>query len=232
MTQIEGVDSKESIPAQAPGEVHEDHSSIITGAQLDIATWYEAMKVLPPAMFSTLSGLEEWATECGYSSKPLGMNNSFRFIESKGPPNKQRSYSQLWVKASYGAYRKGFATLHSERDKIEIKKLSLLHADHVINKGRLTQNYPEAWVMLFPVQAGANSGFGWQVEMKLPSVVAGKDSLNLEPLTAFKIFCGDMPKTKEELKKVLDKRVKGMILGKTGSDLCDEMEKAVAPYLS
>jgi hypothetical protein len=82
--------------------------------------------------------------------------------------------------------------------KIAYQLLAVLDADHVLNRASLKQ-IPDAWVMLFPVPADGNRGFGRTVERFRPSVKPGTRTMPLTPETTFKLFCGAMPRNRSEL---------------------------------
>lgn len=73
-----------------------------------------------------------------------------------------------------------------------------LDGDHVVNKSSL-KNLPDAWVLMAPVHADANRGFGCRVERNYPRYKQGKGRLELDPSMAFKLFASFMPTTSEEL---------------------------------
>jgi len=79
-----------------------------------------------------------------------------------------------------------------------------LDADHVINKSSLTK-LPDSWVMLFPVPADSNRGFGRHIERSVPKAAVGIGQMDLapKPLVAFKLFANFMPKTRTEFAKAM-----------------------------
>lgn len=77
-----------------------------------------------------------------------------------------------------------------------------LDADHVVNKSSL-RNLPDAWVLMAPVPADANRGFGSLIERHYPKYKQGKDRLELDPITAFKLFASIMPASPQELEHVM-----------------------------
>jgi len=89
------------------------------------------------------------------------------------------------------------------------RSLGVLDADHVINRASL-KSFPDAWVLLFPVPADANRGFGRKVERWRTAVLKGTKRVNLEPLQAFKLFSSVMPNTNDEVNEVM-KAIRGQI---------------------
>ncbi|MFR0713651.1 hypothetical protein ACLUS7_01200 [Enterobacterales bacterium BD_CKDN230030183-1A_HGKHYDSX7] len=79
---------------------------------------------------------------------------------------------------------------------------STLDADHVINKQSL-KDIPDAWVMLAPVIASSNRGFGLAVEKYAVPFTAQRGSIGLDAVTAFKLLASTFPKTA----KTLDEQV-------------------------
>jgi hypothetical protein len=105
---------------------------------------------------------------------------------------------------------------------IAYQLLAILDADHVLNRASLKQ-IPDAWVMLFPVPADANRGFGRMVERYRSQVKPGTNTMHLMPETAFKLFAGAMPRDQNELQKL-----KRIIEGQIGvRDYVDRMCAAV-----
>lgn len=93
--------------------------------------------------------------------------------------------------------------------KIAYQLLAMLDADHVINRASL-KKIPNAWVLLFPVPADANRGFGRIIERFRTPVSPDTKSINLAPEVAFKLFCGAMPRNRHQLNS-LKKFVEGQI---------------------
>lgn len=78
-----------------------------------------------------------------------------------------------------------------------------LDADHVVNKSSL-KDLPDSWVLMAPVQADANRGFGSRIERSLPRYAPGVDRLELSPIIAFKLFASVMPSSQRELDQAME----------------------------
>ena len=108
---------------------------------------------------------------------------------------------------------------------------STLDADHVVNKGSL-KDLGDAWVLMAPVHADINRGYGAKVEKHLPKYVPDKKFLELSPLVAFKLFASFMPTSPRELEQAM-MLVSGQ-LGATGEldvvikTMYEEMKKRLA----
>lgn len=210
-----GSEDKHASSQQLWGVLDREYSSVVMRARLDFSTYLEEFGSPPPVMFSDLVGLESWAynNNLEVNAVPGDRKGNFRHVtnDTVSSYKQQLVYSQLWVRASHPNYRSVFAAWHAKCDRIAIKQLSDLHADHVINRRRLREFHPNAWVVLFPVPADANITFGSRIEKKLLSIDANQHSVYLEALYAFKLFTGHMPKTKVEL-EIAMKRFRGQFL--------------------
>jgi hypothetical protein len=78
-----------------------------------------------------------------------------------------------------------------------------LDGDHVVNKASL-KGLDDAWVLMAPVHADANRGFGSRIERAKPQYQSGTGVLTLSPIIAFKLFASVMPVNASELEKALD----------------------------
>lgn len=100
---------------------------------------------------------------------------------------------------------------------------STLDADHVINKQSL-KDIPDAWVMLAPVIASSNRGFGLAVEQYAVPFTAQRGLIGLDAVTAFKLFASTFPKTVKTLDEQITVFRKGFI--PAGPGLKAELEAA------
>lgn len=186
--------------------IHDGQASIIVNARLDLATYEEGFNTMPPAMFSNWADLQSWACRNGLKLKFID-NSKDNIVLITGEfncGNYRIPYRQLWAKAAYKPYRNPWITFHEKADKLSRPRFSTLHADHVISKGRVLYNNPDAWVMLFPVPGGSNSPFGSLVEKKLAKLPPiGSSGYSIDGLVGFKIFSSEYPRTASELQEQL-----------------------------
>ena len=77
-----------------------------------------------------------------------------------------------------------------------------LDGDHVVNKSSL-KDLTDAWVLMAPVHADANRGFGSRVERHYPKYKRGTGRLELTPTMAFKLFASVMPTSPLELEQAM-----------------------------
>lgn len=221
----EGSEKSEMCFAQ----VNASYSSVISGTRSDLINLLDNRSLLP-LFFANFTSLEAWASQQKLSvqslreqlnqshhldGKPCGLGEWAKcrgvsvgdFPESKDNIVRVRSknepyfYDQLWVKASWGAYRNPFRSWHRLRDRLLPEQdLKTLNADHVVSKGVLKAlGAPNAWVLLFPVEAHANQFFGSLLEQKIaanPSLVS-VDEIGL--LSLFKVFSTKMPRASSEV---------------------------------
>ena len=129
--------------------IHDGQASIIVSARLDLATYEEGFNKMPPAMFSNLADLQSWVNGNGLNLKfILNSKSNIALITGEFNCGSYRiPYRQLWARAAYKPYRDPWVMFHQKSDKLSRPRFSTLHADHVISKGRVLYNNPEAWVM-------------------------------------------------------------------------------------
>lgn len=175
---------------------------------MDLSHYMDTFRATPPAMFPSRHHLACWIETSklaveevpGSAGNILRVHGAFDDTLDVAVP-----YSQLWARADYENYRNPWATHHSHADAVDVKKLTSLNADHVINKARVLTNYPQAWVMLFPVQSGSNTRFGGSIERFFPPLSPGiRDGYLIDGLVGFKIFSAEYPRTQFELDAQLD----------------------------
>lgn len=77
-----------------------------------------------------------------------------------------------------------------------------INADHVYSKAAL-RTQPDAYVLLFPVPADANQGYGRVVEKYYQSRREDGAALYLSPGMAFKLLSGTMPKISQDVDPIL-----------------------------
>ena len=100
-------------------------------------------------------------------------------------------YRQVWVRAPFRGYRHALVQASIPGFGMQAADLVNLDADHVVNRARLRE-WPDAWVLLFPVHRRANRPFG-AVEAKLPPIAFGDERVDLDPLLGLKLFCSVLP---------------------------------------
>ncbi len=132
---------------------------------------------------------------------------------------------QLWVRRDNGGHRKAFVDLVASKYSLSKSDLKKIDVDHVVNKKRV--QHPEAWILLFPVPAGANQTFGSIVERWLPIVAKDVDRVDMTAIMCFKLFCGWIPNGRKDLKRVM-RDILGQIYS---SGFCGQMERNISPYI-
>lgn len=111
-------------------------------------------------------------------------------------------------------------------EKIAYQLLATLDADHVLNRASL-KKIPNAWVLLLPVPADANRGFGRIVERYRTQLSPETEKIDLTPEISFKIFCGAMPRNKQELNS-LRKVIAGQLQADDYvNDMCSAIETKI-----
>lgn len=183
---------------------------------MDVAVHIEEEGECPPALFANRGRLIEWASKRRLEIRQVG-NRSIENVcqvtnETPGSLRLGETlvYDQLWVRASYTAYRSAFRDWHAGRDKVSATDLAGLHADHVCSRALLRRQYSDAWVVLFPVPSGANTAFGSKIERRLcRGALPSKEAL--DALMLFKLLCGVMPKSSVEFEHALITVVGGIL---------------------
>jgi hypothetical protein len=183
---------------------------------MDVVVHIEEEGECPPALFANRQRLTEWANKRRLEILPVGNRSIENVCQlTNDTPRSLRLgetlvYDQLWVRASYTAYRSAFRDWHAGRDKVLAIDLAGLHADHVCSRALLRRQYSDAWVVLFPVPSRANTGFGSRIERKLClGALPSKEAL--DALMLFKLLCGVMPKSNVELEHALVTVVGGLL---------------------
>lgn len=189
----------ESEEAWAP--LGED-SQIVASVRLDIAMMTEADLEPPPVLFKTFQLLETWRLQHGLIVKEIEGVKLSSAVRILGQYQARRlsstfEYDQVWVRSTYSTYNQAMKVVALQGFDVDKAALAGTHADHVINRARLS-SMPDSWVLLFPVSQHANSPFG-AIESLLQPIDGGLDRINLPPLVALKLFCGRMPKNSSEL---------------------------------
>lgn len=183
------------------------YTSVVLGARLDLLIFIQKFGMTPPAMFKDAESLEDWLgiNDFGCEEVTGSAKNIVRVFGEFGFGEVRVGYNQLWARADYNNYRKPWASYHRNADEV-VGSMQTLHADHVINKERILPNFPDAWVMLFPVPGGSNSPFG-AVEHSLPDLteedIEEDGSYAIDPLVGFKIFSSEYPRDQSELDEQL-----------------------------
>ncbi|WP_148058642.1 hypothetical protein [Pseudomonas frederiksbergensis] len=147
-----------------------------------------------------------------------------------------RPYLSKNERSKLGSTLKSLAELHGEwsLDEQLAKKNEeflqtldcILDADHVLNKSSL-KNIPDAWVLLAPVTADSNRGFGRHIERYSMRVAKGVNSVSLTPAVTFKLFSAMMPVDSSELETQLG-YIKNKFLLTPGLEAeMEEMEKII-----
>lgn len=228
--EAEEVASEQPEACFAP--VNGNYSSVIAGARSDLASLLSERRQLVPLFFDTFRDLKDWADGQRYLVEPLRGQLDSSHSMSKQPCDrktwaqlrgvrvqhfpgstknivrvrcKHNSYDQLWVRASWEYYREAFRSWHRLRDELPAElDLSTLNADHVVSKAVLQAlNKPNAWVMLFPVEAHANQFFGSLLERKIAAGSLRMDVCDIQLLSIFKMFSTKMPRNETELDAAL-----------------------------
>lgn len=187
------------------------HEAALTGlmmtARLDFTTIYEEDRELPPLFFREFSALYTWAMDrcllvkrvreldCGGAYRVSGQYRGINTLSAWG-------YDQIWVRVACNQYRTALQKQALSVFNLSDRDLAGVHADHVINRGRLKEHLG-GWVCLFPVPARANTHFGSVVERKMRPVSADVDRIDLSPLVAFKLFCGIFPRSPTQLEAAM-----------------------------
>ncbi|WP_236425622.1 hypothetical protein, partial [Pseudomonas syringae] len=106
-----------------------------------------------------------------------------------------------------------------------------LDGDHVVNKSSL-KDLSDAWVLMAPVHADANRGFGCRVERNYPRYKQGTGVLELDPSMAFKLFASFMPTNPKELEEAMG--FVGRQMGPLGEldDVIEEMYIQMKSHLA
>ena len=215
---------------------HPSTVEMFSDQRLTVSLVLEEENTPPPVMFSSRVGLVTWAEEhglCCDNLKEHDKNFALRVHGDYRAANTYFRYEHVWVLASYRQYglaQRDAADLIYSRGNIdpasideeleedgsdrvppsEALRVHKVDADHVINKSSLKEHQPEAWVLLFPVPRNANRGFGAKFERFYPSVSAETNRVDLPSEVAFKLYCGAMPKTKEQFVRAMGK-VRGQL---------------------
>lgn len=217
--------------------IMDGRSSRIIGLSLmDISSILEFDNTVPLVLFKDRQALMEWSASRRLRVEKIegfSKNNALRI---RGPYQCQAGYSfgynQVWVRAKYTNYARFLRRIAETSFKHAPSDLTGIDADHVINRARI-KHLPDAWVMLFPVPKGPNRGFGARIEKYLPKPVANTASVELPPLIAFKLLCGELPKTMAQLTHAMESNIRCTIMQHIpfAKEYCDQMEKDVAKFM-
>ncbi|MGE7471980.1 hypothetical protein ACQKLX_21245 [Bosea sp. NPDC003192] len=196
--------------------------------RLDIACILENDEAPPPVMFANWAGLERWSTRHELRCSPIEGARTTSAVRIVGDYQAIRGdvsfrYDQVWARAGYKRYARSLRTVALRGYNVDQAAMSGTHADHVINRGRLRQ-HPEAWVTIFPVHRSANCPFG-SIEKMQPEIGKDTSRVDLPALTALKLFCGTLPRTRAELSHAM-RDVRGQLDQNRPitKAFCDEME--------
>lgn len=213
------------------------NSRIIGLSMMDISTILEFDNAVPPVMFKDRENLIRWGASRRLFAEKIGKFSENDALRIRGSYLCQDGcrfeYNQIWVRAKYKGYARVLRNIAEKSFKHDHGDMRGIDADHVINRARL-QQFPEAWVMLFPVPKGPNRGFGGKIEKYLPKPDARTVSIELPPLIAFKLLCGKLPSTMSELTHAMQSNIRGRIMQdvRFAKEYCDQMEKDVAKFMS
>lgn len=121
---------------------------IVASVRLDIAMMIEADLEPPPVLFRTFQFLENWKKEHGLTIKEIERIRSTSAVRVLGQYRSPRlttvfEYDQVWVRSTYSTYNKAMKTIALQGFDVDKAALEGTHADHVINRARLTA-MPEA----------------------------------------------------------------------------------------
>ena len=239
---------------------HPDTVAMFSDQRLTVSMILEEENIPPPVMFSSKKSLTLWACKHDLCRDNLKNHDEDSVLRIHGNYHTTKGfcfrYDHVWVCVKYGEYRRaqndavdlvysvaGVDTSNLDEEPpeddtdtvlpSEALKVYKVDADHVINKGSLKALQTEAWVLLFPVPRNANRGFGAKFEKYYPSVSAATDRLDLPPEVAFKIFCGAMPKTKQQFARAMGK-VRGQfdLERDVIKKFVAAMEKSLAPHFT
>ncbi|WP_321920153.1 hypothetical protein [Paraburkholderia tropica] len=201
-------------------------------AQRNVTDHIVSLGVMPPAMFSSLDELKAWACGSGIEISSLKDQARTRACLLRTRTGQLPEYEAVWVSVANDKYREAmlsyiregflprnkvggdestrFEPRPEDRAKLEAA-LKTVHADHVINRARLRPNHPDGWVMLLPVPAKSNSGYGSMVERGLPAVAANETRIDIDAMLCVKLFgLKNPPGDSPNLAKVLS-MLNGMI---------------------
>ncbi|WP_139020739.1 hypothetical protein [Bradyrhizobium sp. ORS 285] len=151
-------------------------------------------------MFANIDALCRWAANNCLSFQNIPSVYATSAVRVSGWLSGQKEifgYNQLWARATYSGYARALRNVAKQCYGVDITGQSGIQADHVINRRRLHE-HPDAWVAIFPVHKSANCPFG-AIEKRLRAVPKGDLVAFLPPLVALKLFCGVLPKTRDEL---------------------------------
>lgn len=184
-------------PNSAWCPLDEINSPFLAQSRLDYAHFMEKLGTPPPVAFADKWTLLDWMETVGLS-EVVPFKNGENAVRVRG---KIRGVyiEQVWVKATYSKYREPLKEL--AKNAYQIHDISGVDADHVIARTILNK-VPNSWIAIFPVYASSNRGFG-RIEAKLPKLSMGAGRALLNPLGAFKIFNGRMPKNKDEFHQAM-----------------------------
>lgn len=164
----------------------------IQSTRMDFVTAVEA-EVPFPIAFRNRSSLKNWAEENGLELKRIGQ---FDFEKSALIAQGHIpvwglgaiSYSQVWVRAEYKAYRSSLLKRikHFENFSGEITNLD---ADHAVSKKRLRTIWPDAWVNLTLVDSSLNRAVGGMLEKDPLEISHSEDRLHANVEFLLKILC-------------------------------------------
>lgn len=150
----------------------------VSSTHMDFLTAIEA-DILFPVAFRDRSALTDWAGVSNLKIHRIGRfdpEKSAVLLSGAIPVwgGGARYYSQIWVRAGYGGYRKSLLR-HLKESEAFTSAMPSLDADHAVSRKRLSQIWPDAWVNLILVDRPINRAIGAMLE---------KDNLRVRPHNA------------------------------------------------
>ena len=143
----------------------------------------------------------------------------------------ETDYNQVWARASASNYRLALVNDAVRGFDLASADLARVHADHVLARSRVRE-YPDAWVLMFPVHAGSNSPFG-AIEKRLGPVDMEVEYVKLDPLIGLKLFCGSLPRDTGALQWTMrDVRGQFDTLSPFAEHFCRRMEREASKYVA
>lgn len=212
------------------------NSRIIGLSSMDISSILEFDNTVPLVLLKDRQALIKWGASRRLRVEKIegfDENNALRICGLyQCQDGCSFGYNQIWVRAEYKNYGRFLRSIAETSFKHAPGDLTGIDADHVINRARI-RHLPDAWVMLFPVPKGPNRGFGARIEKYLPKPAKNTASVELPPLIAFKLLCGELPKTMAELTHAMESNIRCRIMQHVpfAKEYCDQMEKDVAEFM-
>lgn len=190
--------------------------NFVAQTRMDYIFFLEQMGEPPKVAFESRAGLEKWLSDEFENSEVQPILGGKNAVRVEIIDQRFTYLEQVWVKKSYGDYRKAMKYVADEFHSI--RDLNALDADHVVAR-TILEDFSESWIAIFPTYKSSNSGFG-SIERRLPKARKGFGSIELSPLAAFKVMNGKMPASTDDLNHALAD-IKGQIFSGRNNYLQD-----------